>query len=93
MSNTGVLENAGQAVAALSAICGTSRFSVTVEDTAGHAGKVAMARRQDAPVTAERASARVSDLAAMRDVWATVRPLNFKRGTMNASPFEVLFTP
>ena len=87
-----VLETAGHSVAAVSAICGISRFDVTVQGTTGHAGTVPMVGRNDALVAAGRAIARVSELAVARDVRATVGTLSIKPGAVNAIPSEVRLT-
>ena len=87
-----VLENSALPVAAVSAICGISRFDVTVTGVTGHAGTVPMEGRQDALVAAGRAIALVSDLAAARGVRATVGTLSVGPGAVNAIPSEVRFT-
>lgn len=87
-----VLERGDLPVAAVSAICGISRFDVTVHGTTGHAGTVPMAGRQDALVAAGRAIALVSDRAAETDVRATVGTISAKPGAVNAVPAEVRFT-
>ncbi|NNU81040.1 M20 family metallo-hydrolase [Halovulum dunhuangense] len=87
-----VLETQDLPVAAVSAICGISRFDVTVRGATGHAGTVPMAGRQDALVAAGRAIALVSDAASAAPVRATVGTISVGPGAVNAIPAEVRFT-
>lgn len=87
-----VLERDDLPVAAVSAICGISRFDVIVRGTTGHAGTVPMVGRQDALVAAGRAIALVSDMASKTDVRATVGTILAKPGAVNAIPADVRFT-
>lgn len=87
-----VLEERNLPVAAVSAICGISRFEVVVTGETGHAGTVPMTGRRDALVAASRIVATVSDAAgAERDVRATVGQMAVSPGAVNAIPAEVRF--
>lgn len=87
-----VLEARGLPVAAVSAICGISRFEVIVAGATGHAGTVPMPGRQDALVAASRVIAQVSDSASSAGVRATVGTVSVKPGAVNAIPAEVRFS-
>lgn len=87
-----VLEAENLPVAAVSAICGISRFEVTVTGTTGHAGTVPMSGRQDALVAASRIIALVSDEAMATEVRATVGSISVGPGAVNAIPSRVRFT-
>lgn len=87
-----VLETHNLPVAAVTAICGISRFDVIVRGATGHAGTVPMAGRQDALVAAGRMIAMVSETALAADVRATVGTISVRPGAVNAIPAEVRFT-
>ena len=87
-----VLETNNLPVAAVSAICGISRFDLSVLGATGHAGTVPMAGRKDALVAAGRIIALVSDAAASAEVRATVGTISVKPGAVNAIPAEVRLT-
>ena len=87
-----VLEANSRPVAAVSAICGISRFDVTVSGATGHAGTVPMACRQDALVAASRIIALVSESASVANVRATVGTILVRPGAVNAIPADVRFT-
>jgi allantoate deiminase len=88
-----VLEAENLALGVVTAIAGTSRFSVTVKGEAGHAGTVPMAHRKDAlaaaalMITAVEAQAR-----ATPDVVATVGVISARPGAINVIPAEVTFS-
>ncbi|EBA10422.1 M20 family metallo-hydrolase [Sagittula stellata] len=87
-----VLEAESLPVAAVSAICGISRFEIRITGETGHAGTVPMAGRRDALVAASRIIAAVSDAAVqVPDLRATVGTLALKPGAVNAIPSEVRF--
>ncbi|MBT8424305.1 MAG: M20 family metallo-hydrolase [Silicimonas sp.] len=87
-----VLEAEGLPVAAVSAICGISRFDLTVAGETGHAGTVPMSGRRDALVAAARIVALVSDAAlAQETVRATVGQMSIRPGAVNAIPAEARF--
>lgn len=87
-----VLETQDLPVAAVSAICGISRFDVKVQGSTGHAGTVPMAGRKDALVAAGRIIALVSDEASAAGVRATVGTISVRPGAVNAIPAEARFT-
>ena len=87
-----MLEAENLPVAAVSAICGISRFEVMVTGTTGHAGTVPMSGRQDALVAASRIIALVSDEAMATEVRATVGSISVGPGAVNAIPSRVRFT-
>ena len=80
-----VLEIENCPTAAVSAICGISRHTVTVTGETGHAGTVPMAGRRDALVAASRVIARISETAASRgDIRATVGTLSISPGAVKS---------
>lgn len=87
-----VLEARSLPVAAVSAICGISRFEVTVTGETGHAGTVPMQGRRDALVAAARIVAAIRDAArALPELRATVGRMELRPGAVNAIPAEAHF--
>lgn len=87
-----ILERHDIPVAAVSAICGISRFDIVVRGVTGHAGTVPMAGRKDALLAAGRMIALINEEALAADVRATVGTISVKPGAVNAIPAEVRFT-
>jgi len=82
-----VLEAEGLPVGVVSAIAGQSRFTVTFEGTAGHAGTVPMALRHDALCAAAEFMLAVEALArATPGLVATVGQLAVEPGASNVIP-------
>ncbi len=88
-----VLEAAGLPVGTVTAINGASRFSVTVEGMAGHAGTVPMGLRRDALAGAAEMIAAVEACAAAEaDLVATVGRIAAAPGAINVIPGRAEFT-
>ncbi len=88
-----VLEEAGEAVCGVSAICGQSRLVITLTGQADHAGTTPMDLRRDALAGAAECVLAVESLArGEADLVATVGKLDVKPGASNAIPGEVRFT-
>jgi allantoate deiminase len=88
-----VLEEAGEAVCAVSAICGQSRLAITLLGQADHAGTTPMDLRRDALAGAAECVLAAERLARSEaDLVATVGKLDVKPGASNAIPGEVRFT-
>ena len=88
-----VLEEAGEAVCGVSAICGQSRLVITLTGQADHAGTTPMDLRRDALAGAAQCVLAVESLArGEADLVATVGKLDVKPGASNAIPGEVRFT-
>lgn len=88
-----VLEARNSPVAAVTAICGISRFDLTVTGETGHAGTVPMPGRRDALVAAARIIAAANeDATAAGDIRATVGTLSLRPSAVNAIPSDVRFT-
>jgi acetylornithine deacetylase/succinyl-diaminopimelate desuccinylase-like protein len=87
------LLNAGAPLAAVTAIVGYSRQTVTVTGRAGHAGTTPMADRDDALCTAAERVLAIRD-AALRvpEAVATVGTLTVDPGGVNVIPGAVTFT-
>jgi allantoate deiminase len=88
-----VLEEAGEPVCAVSAICGQSRLAITLLGQADHAGTTPMNLRRDALAGAAECVLAAERLArGEADLVATVGKLEVKPGASNAIPGEVRFT-
>ena len=88
-----VLEAEGLAVGTVTAINGASRFSLSLEGMAGHAGTVPMRLRQDALTgAAEMIQAIEACGLAEDDLVATVGRLEAAPGAVNVIPGQVTFT-
>ncbi len=88
-----VLEDAGQAVAIVSGICGQGRLKITVEGMADHAGTTPMNLRRDALTGAAECVLRAESLAAETPGFvATVGMMRVRPGASNAIPQVVEFT-
>jgi allantoate deiminase len=88
-----VLEAAGLAVGAVTAINGATRLAVTVTGVAGHAGTVPMTDRRDALAAAAECILLVERLAgAEPDLVGTVGRIEAVPGAVNVIPGEVRFT-
>ena len=88
-----VLEEAVEAVCAVSAICGQSRLAITLRGQADHAGTTPMDLRRDALAGAAECVLAAERLARNEaDLVATVGKLEVKPGASNAIPGEVRFT-
>ncbi len=87
------LEQAGVPLAAVSAIVGYSRQTVTITGRAGHAGTTPMANRDDALcAAAERVLAIREAALAIPETVATVGTLTVEPGGVNVIPGSVSFT-
>ena len=87
------LEQAGVPLAAVTAIVGYSRQTVTITGRAGHAGTTPMANRDDALCTAaERVLAIREAALAIPETVATVGTLTVEPGGVNVIPGSVSFT-
>ena len=87
------LEQAGVPLAAVTAIVGYSRQTVTITGRAGHAGTTPMASRDDALCTAaERVLAIREAALAIPETVATVGTLTVEPGGVNVIPGSVSFT-
>ncbi|MDU8943196.1 M20 family metallo-hydrolase [Ovoidimarina sediminis] len=87
-----VLETRDLPVAAVSAICGISRFEVSIEGETGHAGTVPMTGRRDALVAAARIISLVAEEgASLGTLRATVGQVVVRPGAVNAIPSDVRF--
>lgn len=88
-----VLEEAGEPLGAVSAICGQSRLAVTLSGQADHAGTTPMDLRRDALAGAAECVLAAERLArGEANLVATVGKLDVKPGASNAIPGEVRFT-
>jgi allantoate deiminase len=88
-----VLEEAGGALGAVSAICGQSRLAITLCGQADHAGTTPMDLRRDALAGAAECVLAAERLARSEaDLVATVGKLEVRPGASNAIPGEVRFT-
>lgn len=88
-----VLEEAGEAVATVSAICGQTRLALTLSGHADHAGTTPMPLRRDALTGAAACILATERLAqAHPPLVATVGKLEVHPGASNAIPGEVRFT-
>lgn len=88
-----VLEEAGEPLGAVSAICGQSRLAITLCGQADHAGTTPMDLRRDALAGAAECVLAAERLArGEADLVATVGKLDVKPGASNAIPGEVRFT-
>ena len=88
-----VLEEAGEAVCGVSAICGQSRLVITLTGQVDHAGTTPMDLRRDALAGAAEYVLAAERLARSEaDLVATVGKLDVKPGASNAIPGEVRFT-
>jgi allantoate deiminase len=88
-----VLEEAGEALGAVSAICGQSRLAITLCGQADHAGTTPMDLRRDALAGAAECVLAAERLArGEADLVATVGKVDVKPGASNAIPGEVRFT-
>ncbi len=87
-----VLENAGLAVGAVTAIAGISRFHVTITGVAGHAGTVPMGLRQDALAAAAECVLAVETVCTeTQGMVGTVGRLDVSPGADNVIPGAVKF--
>jgi allantoate deiminase len=88
-----VLEAEKLALGVVTAIAGTTRFSVTVKGEAGHAGTVPMGRRKDALAAAALMITAVETQArATPDMVATVGVISARPGAINVIPAEITFS-
>jgi allantoate deiminase len=88
-----VLEELGEPVCAVSAICGQSRLAMTLLGQADHAGTTPMELRRDALAGAAECLLAAEKLARENPALvATVGKLDVKPGASNAIPGEVRFT-
>ena len=88
-----VLEEAGEAVCGVSAICGQSRLLITLIGQADHAGTTPMDLRRDALTGAAECLLATESLARSEaGLVATVGKLEVRPGASNAIPGEVRFT-
>jgi hydantoinase/carbamoylase family amidase len=88
-----VLEAQGLAAGVVTAINGASRYAVSVDGAAGHAGTVPMAMRHDALAAAAEMILAVEAAARERaDVVATVGRLSVRPGAPNSIPGAVEFS-
>lgn len=88
-----VLESEGLPVGTVTAINGASRFAVTLEGMAGHAGTVPMHLRRDALAGAAEMVAAIEQRAAAEEgLVATVGRLAVSPGAINVIPGKVTFT-
>lgn len=88
-----VLETQGQALAAVSAICGIERHAVTLTGATGHAGTLPMEGRRDALVGAAALVTEVNRLGReTSDLRATVGVLDVSPNVVNAVPGHVRMT-
>lgn len=87
------LEAAGAAIGVVTAINGASRFSVSLEGVAGHAGTVPMPMRRDALAgAAEMILAIEARAAGEADLVATVGRIAAEPGAINVIPGAARFT-
>lgn len=88
-----VLEELGEPVCAVSAICGQSRIAVSVTGQADHAGTTPMPLRRDA-LAGAAACVLATESTARKNpgLVATVGKLEVRPGASNAIPGEVRFT-
>lgn len=88
-----VLEEIGEPVCAVSAICGQSRLALSLLGQADHAGTTPMELRRDALTGAAECILAAERLARENPALvATVGKLDVKPGASNAIPGEVRFT-
>ena len=88
-----VLEEAGEPVSGVSAICGQSRLLLTLRGQADHAGTTPMDLRKDALAGAAECLLAAESLARHEPpLVATVGKLDLHPGASNAIPGEVRFT-
>jgi len=88
-----VLEELGEAVCGVSAICGQSRLKVTLTGQTDHAGTTPMELRKDALAGAAECVLAVERAARRNEgLLATVGKLETRPGVSNAIPGEVKFT-
>jgi allantoate deiminase len=92
-----VLEDLGEPVAAVSAICGQSRLRITIRGQADHAGTTPMHLRKDALAGAAECVLAVERLArepanVESGLMATVGKMDVSPGVSNAIPGEVRFS-
>ncbi|MEO3428770.1 allantoate amidohydrolase [Pelagibius sp. CAU 1746] len=88
-----VLEAEGLPVGVVTAINGASRYTVTLEGMAGHAGTVPMNLRKDALAGAAEMIAAIEQRAAAEDgLVATVGRIEAAPGAINVIPGRVSFT-
>jgi allantoate deiminase len=88
-----VLEELGEPVCAVSAICGQSRLLITLLGQADHAGTTPMELRRDALAGAAECVLAAEKIARENPALvATVGKLDLRPGASNAIPGEVRFT-
>lgn len=88
-----VLESEGLPVGTVTAINGASRYAITLEGMAGHAGTVPMHLRRDALAGAAEMIAAIEQRAAAEEgLVATVGKLSVAPGAINVIPGKVTFT-
>jgi allantoate deiminase len=88
-----VLESEDLPVGTVTAINGASRFAITLEGMAGHAGTVPMHLRRDALAGAAEMVAAIEQRAAAEEgLVATVGRLAVSPGAINVIPGKVTFT-
>lgn len=87
-----VLEARNLPIAAVSAICGISRFDIRISGETGHAGTVPMSGRRDALVAASRIIAFANEEASSREpLRATIGQISVAPGAVNAIPSQAQF--
>lgn len=88
-----VLEAEDLSVAAVTAIAGADRMTVTVRGMAGHAGTVPMTARRDALAAASECILLVEEIArGIPEAVATVGQVAAQPGATNVIPGEVVFS-
>jgi len=88
-----VLEAEGEALGAVTAICGIERHQITVTGETGHAGTLPMQGRRDALVGAAALVTEVNRLArATPELRGTVGALTVQPNVVNAVPRQVRMT-
>ena len=88
-----VLENAGNLLGVVTAICGIERHNVTLTGMAAHAGTLPMELRRDALAGAAELVLAVETLARATDgLLANIGTLQVRPGAVNAVPGEVTLT-
>ena len=88
-----VLESEGLPVGTVTAINGASRYAITVEGMAGHAGTVPMGLRKDALAGAAEMIGAIEQRAAAEErLVATVGRIAAAPGAINVIPGKVTFT-
>ena len=88
-----VLENEDLAVAAVTAISGANRMTVTIDGEAGHAGTVPMSARRDPLLAASECVLAVEEFATKHpEAVGTVGDMSVSPGATNVIPGKVVFS-